>query len=660
MLTTRGWWLLFVILILLLCGMLASHALLMIVGLSLLLWFGWEWFVFNLRANTTLRGLRVERVLEDERGPVNSLWFSRTFTVNVRVHAVGRLSHVRLTDFLPYAVTLVEGVPERSGSLAQGEPLGMLYRISCPTIGVVRFEGVRVQVADLQGFFHRSTFAASPVVYRVLPMLVESDVQTSAKKRHNQLLPPGIHRLRRPGSGSELLDLRDYMTGDPPKTIAWKVSARRDKLITKEFESEVPVRCTLFVDASNSVRVPTNEGKPIHRLIEIAATIVQANASIRDLTGLCAFDERGSQFVRPDRSGKHLTNVLRVLADAAAQTPVLDRVDPESLLQLAYSFACEVYPEMMSPAINGMPLWGQIIDAFPAYRRRRRTFWEWLHHQKRPVFNISLKVFPTLVMVGEAVIGFLVFKGFVPSAPLERLMLGLSCLVVPPILFTLGWLFASFFVGFSLMTSANRLRTAYRRKRLAALLSVRYGLAPGGLGALLEDDDQFALLTQRFLAEHQVPYRLPLYDAAGRYLFAGPEKVGMLGTALLRAVGKGRDNELFVLLVDLLELDEHLEPLLRAVRVALGRHHQVIVVCPWPPRMRLPSEALPATPTPTRPEDFRIFLHRSQRSRFNDAYHRLRHTFGRLGVPLVCAASDEPVSLILKRLDRLRSLRRSR
>ena len=66
--------------------------------------------------------------------------------------------------------------------------------------------------------------------------------------------PPGVHRLKRPGGGSELLDLRDYMPGDPPKMIAWKPSARKDKLFTKEFESEVPVRCTLFVDASESTR----------------------------------------------------------------------------------------------------------------------------------------------------------------------------------------------------------------------------------------------------------------------------------------------------------------------------------------------------------------------------------------------------------------------
>src|SRR5439155_358262 len=90
-------------------------------------------------------------------------------------------------------------------------------------------------------------------------------------------------------------------------------------------------------------------------------------------------------------------------------------------------------------------------------------------------------------------------------------------------------------------------------------------------------------------------YPLPLYDARGRYLFAAPRKVEVLAGALLRAVGKGRDNELFVLLADLLELDDHLAPLLAAVKVAVARHHQIMVVCPWPPGIPLPRRGAPTS-----------------------------------------------------------------
>jgi uncharacterized protein (DUF58 family) len=659
-LTPRGWWLLLSVLFLLLCGMLTSHPLLMILGLAFLLWFGAEWILFKLRSQTVDHDVRFERVVEDERGPIATLWFERVFTVRLRLASPRHLPLVRLTDLLPFSVELLDGELQTVGPVSKDRPLEMIYRIRCPVVGAARFEGVRVQLTDYQGFFHHATFVAVPVMYPVLPMLVESDVQTAAIKRHNQLLPPGIHRLKRPGSGSELLDLRDYMTGDPPKTIAWKVSARRDKLITKEFECEVPVRCTLFVDSSNSVRVPARGGKPIHRLIEIAASVVQANSAIRDLTGLCAFDEKGAQFVRPARSGKHLINVLKVLAAAAAQTPILDRIDPDSLLSLGHSFACEVYPKQMDNSINCMPLWQQILDAFPGYPRRRLTSWQRLHHWKRPIFDLSFKYIPAALFIANVALAYYVLNG---TLPIDILTHSALALVVIPALSSMSLLFGVLAIGGILLFSGRRLRQATWRKRLAAFLSNRNGLGAGGLAALLEDDDQFALLIQRFLAEHQVPYRLPLYDANGRYLFASPEKVPVLADALLRAVGKGRDNELFVLLVDLLELDDHLEPLLRSLRVALGRHHQVIVICPWPPRMRLPGAAIPPPVRPATPdlgEDFRVFMHQSQRQRFHAAYHRMRRIFGRLGVPLVCAASEEPVSLILNRLDRLRSLRRRR
>jgi uncharacterized protein (DUF58 family) len=649
MLTARAWWFLLTVFLLLILGILGGFALLVLLSLTLWLWFGAEWLLFAVRAHRLGRRLVIEREVRDERGPVTTLWAGNTFEVHVKLRLPGfwSLAHVALADLVPFAVEYVEGETATEGALAPRRPLRFSYRVRCPAPGLARFEGGRVQLADLQGFFQYTGFVRGAVVLRVLPALVDDKGRAASAKRHNQLPPPGVHRLRRPGSGSELLDLRDYLPGDPPRTIAWKVSARRDRLITKEFESEVPIRCTLFVDTSNSVRVPSVGGTALTRLLDVSAGVLQASHAIRDLTGLCLFDEHGVTAVRPDRTGPHLTQMLRMLADAAALAPGAARVDPAPLAELANAFAEQVYPEQMRPTVNALTFWFVRVAATPGYQRRRRTFLQYLHAIREPMVFLIWQL--PLFIIAAFFLNFPVVSQLFPT-PVQPLLpyvlLGTIALwmVLPALT---SWAFLIDSIG------GIRLRRRDRwRKRVAALLSVRYGLLPGGLAALLEDDDQFVLLVQRFLAEHQVPYSVPLYDDTGHYLFAAPEKIGVLSSALLRAVGKGHDNELFVLMVDLLELDDRLDPLLKAVRVAVSRHHQVILVCPWPPGLPPPGkEVEPA---------LRGVVRRATAARFHRAYQRVRRAFTRIGVAVVCAAGDEPVPLILDRLDRLRTVGRGR
>ena len=65
----------------------------------------------------------------------------------------------------------------------------------------------------------------------------------------------GIRR-NRPGSGTELLNLRDYRPGDPMRLVHWKASARRQKLQVRELAEEgeanfcllIATRTTLWPD----------------------------------------------------------------------------------------------------------------------------------------------------------------------------------------------------------------------------------------------------------------------------------------------------------------------------------------------------------------------------------------------------------------------------
>src|SRR5437870_7304342 len=275
MLTSRGWWFLIGILCLLALGVFDERWPLTLLALTLLLWFLAEWLIFSLRMRLAVPALQVQRTVSDDRGQVGNLWAGRTFHVWVRVtlpHWLG-LPYLKITDFIPLSVAPVRGEVQGAGALAMGEGLTFTYSIRCGLAGRVRFEGVRVETADLQGFFYQATFLSGLLSLRVLPPLADARGHRPTVKRHNLLPSPGLHRHMRPGSGSELLDLRDYLPGDPPRTIAWKISARRDRLITKEFESEVPLRCTLFVDTSHSVRLGPPGHNALARLVDISAAM---------------------------------------------------------------------------------------------------------------------------------------------------------------------------------------------------------------------------------------------------------------------------------------------------------------------------------------------------------------------------------------------------
>jgi uncharacterized protein (DUF58 family) len=438
----------------------------------------------------------------------------------------------------------------------------------------------------LQGFFSCELFLRAPAVYPILPALTEAETDARSHKRHNVMPPPGSHRVRRPGTGSELLDLRDYRPGDPPKMIAWKPSARRDKLITKEFENEVPVRCTLLVDTSQSVRLGPPRRNSLTRLVTIAAAATRAALDNRDPVGLIRFDDREASHLPPARGQRHLITVLRHLGDIARLSPAAPRADADQLLPLAYAFAQEIYPDLLSGDINRFPWWIPWLFPRPEYLRK--------------------------ITMGDAVLPFLKQR----------------------------------------LSRSARAREGMR-KRLAALIAARENLDLGAAGLMLEDDGYLAEAMQRFLAEHQVPYPVPLYDWRGNYLFASPAKVAVAAAALLRAVRRARDNELFVILADLYELGAGLEPLLRAVRVALARHHRVVLISPWQPEIPMPGAEviIPVDATPN--ELLQVITTKN----LHRAFEHVRRAFGRLGVPLVNAAQGEPAQLILDRMEQLRTAR---
>ncbi len=105
-------------------------------------------------------------------------------------------------------------------------------------------------------------------------------------------------------------------------------------------------------------------------------------------------------------------------------------------------------------------------------------------------------------------------------------------------------------------------------------------------------------------------------------------------------------------------MPDQLPPLVRAVKVALARHHRLILICPWPPGVPTPDkhDEITGERRSYANLDYVKLVRDTTTMRFHRAYHRVRQTFGGLGVPVVCAADGDPARVILDRLETLRDL----
>src|SRR5438270_13626262 len=145
MLTSRGCWLLLITLTLVGLGAVvalragAASNTLLLVGLTVFLWFAAEGLRFAVQAHLALRGLTIDRELGDERGRVTTFWAGRAFQVRLRARLAGPvpLGFALLTDRTPHGAE-ADGDPTYTGGLRPGAPAEWSYRVRCPLPGAVR------------------------------------------------------------------------------------------------------------------------------------------------------------------------------------------------------------------------------------------------------------------------------------------------------------------------------------------------------------------------------------------------------------------------------------------------------------------------------------------------------------------------------------------
>lgn len=130
----------------------------------------------------------------------------------------------------------------------------------------------------------------------------------------------GLQRSKQKGLGSEFFGMRKYVFGDQFRLIDWKASARTQKLIVKEFESERDVSVMILVDSSSTMAGGAIENTKFEYAIRACMLLTKVALTRRDKVGVFTFsDKKNFNFLKPGGGQDQFYQVLDFVARVKPQ-----------------------------------------------------------------------------------------------------------------------------------------------------------------------------------------------------------------------------------------------------------------------------------------------------------------------------------------------------
>jgi uncharacterized protein (DUF58 family) len=122
----------------------------------------------------------------------------------------------------------------------------------------------------------------------------------------------GRHRSPARGVSIEFRDYRQFVPGDDPALIDWRVFARADRRYLRTYEQETNLECHIFLDSSASMGFGGATTKLDYASFFCAALAYLVTRG-NDRVSLQIFDERIRFHAPPGSTRRHLHNLLHAL-----------------------------------------------------------------------------------------------------------------------------------------------------------------------------------------------------------------------------------------------------------------------------------------------------------------------------------------------------------
>lgn len=207
---------------------------------------------------------------------------------------------------------------ERRLEIAPGKEQEFSYSTTPFERGGDYFRGTFLRIVCPLGLVWKEAKLPTEQPVRVYPNVLALK-EFDLLKQKGRLRELGIRRSRQRGLGTEFESLRDYAEGDDFRKIDWKASARRGKLVVRQFEQERNQVVLICIDVGRHMLAEVDGVRKLDRALDAALMLTHAAVSGGDLVGLLVYADVVTRYIPPKKGRNQMGVIIEAIHDLVAE-----------------------------------------------------------------------------------------------------------------------------------------------------------------------------------------------------------------------------------------------------------------------------------------------------------------------------------------------------
>lgn len=207
---------------------------------------------------------------------------------------------VTISNKYPFTVVirLIEEVPYQfqkrdlifDAKLRSNQENTFYYNVRPTVRGVYLFGSINVFVKSTFGLINRRYIFDEGKYVAVYPSFIEMRKYELLAASH-RLTDYGIKKIRRIGHATEFEHIKHYITGDDPRTINYKATARTNQLMVNAYQEEKSQQIYCIIDKGRTMRMPFKEMTLLDYAINSSLMVSTTALNKGDKAGIITFSQ---------------------------------------------------------------------------------------------------------------------------------------------------------------------------------------------------------------------------------------------------------------------------------------------------------------------------------------------------------------------------------